>query len=386
MDPESPIDLTVDPREVLPKHVVDEWLPNEHKSIFFLFQGFNQYPPHPSHYILPTNFQEVLHQAPVEGFDYKSLITVSPPANQSISKAYQHAIKESKFPILSVTLQPQYSNPIILPTWIFDYWVEIEHVVDIRRQWKTALTWVQRLSTSPPAIDTCKNLLLGLSSLSWSHGAAYSKDITSLLSSSSAESFLRSLHIDHMVQQIKDQYQTQLGPNQISHHVFMTVDQISAIIHSYGPKRAKKEGYVWETLRMIENKIVLGNVNSLCGIIHHPLHWVSVVIDFQQMRVLFGDSLGDKMPRNEHLAFEQWIKYLVKRSTNLSAGDTTFGQLPTGQQMDGNSCGLFALNSIAHHYVNEPLLPTDPITLNCRRVEIALNILSTMTVSVFQIR
>src|SRR5258708_762968 len=167
------IDLTVNPKDLLPSLIVNNFLPSEDKSIFHLFQEFHHYPPHPSHYLLPTSFKSVLHQDSIEGFNYESLLRVPPPALQSVSKAYQDAIKESKYPILSVTVEPQYGHPIVLPTWVFNYWVEIGHAVDIRRQWKIALTWVHRHSTIPQAVEVCQQLLLGLSSLSWSHEAAY---------------------------------------------------------------------------------------------------------------------------------------------------------------------------------------------------------------------
>ena len=54
---DDPIDLTVDPRDLLPRVIIDEWLPSEDESILFLFQQFDRYPPQPSHYILPPNLQ-----------------------------------------------------------------------------------------------------------------------------------------------------------------------------------------------------------------------------------------------------------------------------------------------------------------------------------------
>jgi hypothetical protein len=176
-----------------------EWLPNEQKLVLSLFWEFICYPPRPIHYILPTNFKSVLHQAPIQGFDYGDLLNIPPPAISNISKVYQDKIKKSKFPIHSVTLQPHQGTPITLPAWIFHYWVEIRRVVGIRQQWKIALAWVKEYSTVPQAMDLCHNLLLGLSCFSWSHGAAYNKDITPLLSNSSTESFLNSYHIDHMI-------------------------------------------------------------------------------------------------------------------------------------------------------------------------------------------
>lgn len=380
MQSQDQVDLTPDLSDLLPKVVIDEWLPDENQSILFLFYGFNNYPPHPIQYTLPSNFQSALHQTPVQEFDFKYLLQI-PPALPDISQAYQDVIKKSKFPILSVTLQSQLSDPITLPVWVFDYWREIGRVVGIRKQWKVALTWIRGYSISPPASALCSTLLFGLSSFSWSHGAAYSNDITPLLLDSSSESFLNSFHIDHMIGQFKSQYQAQHGLNHTNLHIFATVDHLNAIMEFYGPVHKKKEGYLWDALMTIENKIVTGEVHSFGGVMHLPLHWVSVVIDFQQMKILYGDSLGHQMPRRKFQTYERWMNHLIRRSSKLPVGgEIVLGQLSTGQQLDGNSCGLFALNSIAHHYLQTPLLPSDPIALACRRMEIALNIINTMTV------
>ena len=130
----------------------------------------------------------------------------------------------------------------------------------------------------------CQSLLLGLSSFSWSHGAAHTKDITPLLLDSSVESFLSSFHIDHMIWPIKTQDVGKYGLDNSNHHIFATADHINTIIEFYGPAHKKKGGYLWSALMTIENKIVTGEVVSFSGIMHLPLHWVSVVIDFQQWK------------------------------------------------------------------------------------------------------
>lgn len=133
----------------------------------------------------------------------------------------------------------------------------------------------------------------------------------------------------------------------------------------------------------VENQIVKGEVDGFCGVMHLPLHWVSVVIDFQQLKILYGDSLGGKLPKAECQAFERWMKQLIKHSTRFPVdGKITHGPLPTGHQPDFYSCGLFALNAISHHHLNTPLLASDPIILVCRRLQITTDIISTMTVCI----
>jgi hypothetical protein len=138
--------------------------------------------------------------------------------------------------------------------------------------------------------------LLSLSSLSWSHGTAYTSDITPLLLDSSVESYLNSFNIDHMITQTRAQYEKNYGPNITNHHILATVDHFNAIFHFYGNIHAKKEGHLWEALMEIENKIIIGEVDSLGGVMHLLLHWVSVVINFQQQQILYGDSLRQRIP------------------------------------------------------------------------------------------
>ena len=380
MSSEGPIDLTVDPKDHLPQVILDEWLPSEEESILFLFQHFSQYPPCPSNYILPSNLQSVLHQDTIQTFNYQSLLHIGPPALPTVPKAYQDAINKSVHPIGSVTLIPCDGDPVRLPVWVFDYWIEIGRAVDTRKQWKVSLTWVQRHSTSPSARELCYELLLGLCSFSWSQGAAYTHDITSLLSDTPEESYLSSFHIDHMIAWTRAQHKTQHGPDS-TNHIFATVDHFNAILHFYGNVRTKKEGSLWDSLMVIENKIIMGEADSFGGVMHLPSHWVSVIINCQKLQILYGDSLGHEMPRRERLAFEHWIQHLINRSTKFPAGSKiTLGSLSTGYQKDSILCGLLASNAIAHYYLQHPLLSPDPIMLACRRMEIALDIISTMTV------
>ena len=291
MQQDNPIDLTVDPRDLLPQIIKDELLPSEEGSVLYLFQTFNHYPPHLYQYILPSNFQSALHQDDVQDFNYKTLLTIGPPSS-TILRAYQDGIKESPHPIYSITLRPCYSDPVRMPAWALVYWTEIGHVVCFQNQWKTALAWVQKQSVSPTAKELCNLILLGLSSISWSCISSYTCDIIPLFADSSRESYLTSFHIDHIVSQTKVQYEKIHGSDITSHHIFATVDHFNAITQFYGGVHARKQGSVWDNLLVIENSVIMGEVDSLGGVMHLPEHWVSAVIDFQQQQILYGDSLG----------------------------------------------------------------------------------------------
>ena len=67
----------------------------------------------------------------------------------------------------------------------------------------------------------------------------------------------------------------------------------------------------------VENRIILGEVDTLGGVLYLPLHWVSVVVNFQQQQILYGNSLKQEIPSQEHDALEHWIKHLAGWSTML---------------------------------------------------------------------
>jgi hypothetical protein len=86
------------------------------------------------------------------------------------------------------------------------------------------------------------------------------------------------------------QYKEHHGPHIANCHIFATVDHFNAIFGFYSNVHQKKEGYLWDGLMVVENKIIMGEVDNLSGVMHLPEHWVSVVIKFQQQQILYGDS------------------------------------------------------------------------------------------------
>ena len=163
----------------------------------------------------------------------------------------------------------------------------------------------------------------------------------------------------------------------------MDVDVLGAIITIYGSQRTptKVGNCLWERLMVIENQIVSGQVDSVCGILHLPSHWTSVVIDIQQGQILYGDSLNQAIPRGKRKAFTQWVQRLNTRAgRNMDKNQISVDPLQTSFQDDSTSCGLLALNALSHHYLGQPLLSPDRISLACARMEIALDLLNGNTV------
>jgi hypothetical protein len=237
--------------------------------------------------------------------------------------------------------------------------------------------WLRSHSESSMMVDRCHQLMTALSFFPWSGNNTTVGDITSLLSSSSPQSYLSSVHINHMVGRMSNQYQELYGPGISERHVFACVETLETIVKFYGSQRApvKSGNLLWEKLAEIENQIVRGEVDSVGGVHHLPAHWVSVVFDIRQSSILYGDSLDRPIPRLERNAFTQWIQRLNQRSGRVIDADSILVHpLPTGHQRDSISCGLFALNAIGHYYLDHQLLSTDK-TLVSGRMDIALDLL-----------
>jgi hypothetical protein len=76
---------------------------------------------------------------------------------------------------------------------------------------------------------------------------------------------------------------------------------------------------------------------------------------------------------------------LSRSGRDMQISDIPIFQLETGVQRDYDSCGLFALNSIGHHYLpwKFPLLEFNHLLLAKFQIEIALELLQGDTVSIF---
>ena len=378
------IDLTLE--NPLSPIVLRDWLPIQSKPVFHLFQ-FNQYPANKTGYIIPSNFDLVLHEEIAMDFQYSTLPQLGLPDSPAVSEAYQTAIKSAKKPINSVTLipAPRFGNPVTVPTWIFDYWRNMKLAISCKEQWKDALVWLRSHAGLSKAAPYCQDILLALSFFPWSGNNASVKDITSLLSECGPKSYLSDLHIDHMIEQTSASHGELCGPEISGRHVITSLHILGAITEFYGSRSApsKTGNALWNQLMEIENSIIRGNIDSIGGVYYRPLHWVSVVFNIQKWCIHYGDSLGQPLQEPECSAFTKWIKHLKYRSDQSPHnGPVPVHSLPTGHQNDSTSCGLFALNAIDHYYLGSPLLPSDRMSLVLRWMEITLNYLHAKTVSV----
>ena len=76
---------------------------------------------------------------------------------------------------------------------------------------------------------------------------------------------------------------------------------------------------------------------------------------------------------------------MSRSGKEMPISDIPILPLEISAQLDSNSCGLFSLNAIGHHYLPHkfPLLNSDSLSIVQFRMEIALELLHNDAVSAF---
>ena len=374
------IDLT---KEIfLPEEIKNGWIPIDGLSVPHLFQ-FTQYPPQETLYYKYPDLNQLLHEEETTNLDPQTLVHTSPPP-QKLIDIYKDVINKSSSSIHSFTLVPLSGDPVRLPTWVLDYWTEISCAVGYRRDWKKVLVWLRGISQSESMVEICDQVMAGLSYFPWHGGKCTVHDMASILSGS----WLSDFHIDHTLKEISKRHCEYYGTEASGRHKFLTVSDIDGILKAYksglrsGETAKKTENFK----KFVENEIISGRIDSVAGAIHLPNHWTSLVVTFNPPKIFYGDSLGGHMPSNKASPIRRWVYHMVCRSVQgISMSDISIYPLATSMQPDYDSCGLFALNAIEHHYLqqNTPLLRSDTLSLARYRMEIALGLLQDDAVSIF---
>lgn len=221
--------------------------------------------------------------------------------------------------------------------------------------------------------------MAGLSYFPWNGANCSVHDMESLLSNS----WLSDFHIDFALTKIFHHYHSHPGVKDPNHHIFLPVFDIGSIVSAYETHRGRAADKSKHLLE-VENKIILGHIDSVAGVLHLRNHWTSVAITFKPPKIFYGDSLGNKMPLKKASSFRKWISHLLDRSgLRIPESDISIYPLEITIQQDPISCGLCALNALSHHYLqqNSPLLQPDTISLAHYRMEIALDLIQEDTVS-----
>ena len=230
--------------------------------------------------------------------------------------------------------------------------------------------------------EICDQVMAGLSCFPWNGSNCTVHDMELLLTDTSLSDF----HIESTLTRISHHHD-HTGAEVSDHHTFLPTFDLDSIVDAYKRLQTGLLGVKRAQLLEVENEIISGNIESVGGVLHLPNHWTSLVISFRPPRILYGDSLGSPMPSERVLPYKRWVSYMLSRvGTPMPVSDISVYPLATGVQTDSILCGLFALNSISHHYLPQgfPILQHGPLSLPQYRMELALELLQEGAVSHIQ--
>ena len=231
-------------------------------------------------------------------------------------------------------------------------------------------------------IEICDQMMAGLSCFPWNDTNCSVHDMVSLLS----DSWLSNFHIDYVLTKISHLHGHYVAQAS-SHYALLSVFDIGSIVSAYrGGAHHGRAADKGKCLLEVENKIILGHIDSVAGVLHLHNHWSSLVITFKPPRIFYDDSLGSLMPSDKASSFWQWISHMLSQSGHgIQKSDISIYPMEISVEQDPNSYGLFALNAISHHYLqqNSPLLQSDTLSLAHYQMEIALELLQEGAVSLF---
>ncbi|THU78574.1 hypothetical protein K435DRAFT_876486 [Dendrothele bispora CBS 962.96] len=245
-------------------------------------------------------------------------------------------------------------NTVSYPLWVISFWnTVLENRNNVRRPWHLARTWNNKQlnsckyphrQTEAQVADTL------LHTLSWRkklhHGTEHPELLARFLGTERANTSLMDLMLKNIQSRVAGDIT--LADTYLVHPLSLLPKILEAMeddVDSY-----KNRPY-WRWVREIGQQVFekgkilvtaahLGNMSAGHG--SSIDHWVSVVVDGREGRILYRDSLTTNpvIPPRLANALEVW------KSTHITAHQYQPSTLPTSVQVDNYSCGFMAINAL----------------------------------------
>ena len=169
------------------------------------------------------------------------------------------------------------------------------------------------------------------------------------------------LMLDLLREDVSEKYQNRVL---IENTHFAT---LLAAAYNEREKYMTRRSYGW--IRDRGNQLANGNKAYLATIVNqNNTHWVGLIIDFEEKKVWYGDSLGNPM--------DATLRDIVKWWTFHHTGmHFTHANLVTSQQCDSFSCGMLAWDTIQYHLNNFSTTQMDPTQPFNERLKIFLRLI-----------
>lgn len=304
----------------------------------------------PSTPITPAVLMRLQHLPMPERSTIRELVEVGHQAwlNGARSVQYAHLSEDSK-------------TTTRFPLWTITFWNQVLDTREVSQKWVKCVDWVMvqlRQKKSEERQLLAEQAMIHISALPWAvkkpKGLSDNEPIhtlwrylsTNWLSGSNQNDLLELLR--HQLAGWPDIAKTyRVGGTRVTDKLLEVYRKRDIIQYT------KDQSLGW--LRMLANDLIknqatLVTVQNLTNVTGSP-HWVSIALRVatDEYTLLFGDSLGDKLPEELQKAYTWWMAQhdVIKNTDNLIA----VNHLPIASQTDGHACGILAINAL-HHFID----------------------------------
>ncbi|KAL1674975.1 hypothetical protein EV122DRAFT_281529 [Schizophyllum commune] len=238
------------------------------------------------------------------------------------------------------SIHDPYHRDVLYPVWIVTYWKQMYDVLEKRDQWRDGLEWLAKKKAD--GIKGAGEALQNCSQLPWD------AELDALPGAELGASA-------HMLARL-------LGNRWLStalvNLMIAQVDLQSKSCQTRQPTILERSRFINALERRQPNATALSRVESIVRenlskchlyfIVHHRSHFVAVRVRFDKRRIEYGDSLvGYPAPTEALKEVKSWAE------NQFGGTYTIHDTLPHGTQDDECSCGLAAVNTVAHNVLGE---------------------------------
>ena len=231
------------------------------------------------------------------------------------------------------------------PLWLASFWFQLSAIRKIQKKWFMAIRNLELRMNQDPESIPLRQAFNALSHILWTGQLQGFHDTIELekLSTYFTQEWLSDDHELVMLSSLKqDIHAVGRGDSFIENTAFMLLlgnayqDQVDQ--QTYMTERC----YEW--LRDRGNELAMGEKRYLSTIANQDgVHWVAIILDFDQRKILYGDPYGNRISAEHHTIINWWTEH----HTGIHF---TLHDLPIRRQVDNFSCGILSWNSLRLHY------------------------------------
>ncbi|KAF5391500.1 hypothetical protein D9757_002470 [Collybiopsis confluens] len=270
------------------------------------------------------------------------------PSETFLREALKHVGQAMLDGNLSIT-DPNYNEgQDRFPIHALSYMLEALQMAKGKERWARGEKWLTtkgRAAKDKKSESVIQLAKASLAIINWNSSLPFTQLATTLdLPTFLGTTWLKDDHIDMMLEVLRDR----LVQNRRSDVILAPMAFSWMITAAAQQKNFGKKG-----LNRYKEKIHTENIRRL----YFPLnvngnHWIAGCIDFKDNCILYGDSLAESFsaPTGFLLELRKWFKHAFGRDVSIG-GD----KLQHARQDDTYSCGVCAVNTIAHAVFGDEL-------------------------------